>query len=59
MNQKTRDKQSIIVRGIAGAIQAMHTPTFETLKVLLNKFGWDLKRTPDDSTNKQTETSNE
>ncbi len=51
MNQKTREKQSILVRGIAAQVQAMHMPTFENLRDILAKFGWILKR---DETNQQT-----
>lgn len=54
MSAKKRENQSIIVRGIAAAIQAMHMPTFDNLKEMLSKFGWKLIR---DETNKQTNES--
>jgi len=46
---KKREKETIIVRGIAAAIQSMAMPTFNNLKEILNKFGWSLIRS-----NKQT-----
>lgn len=52
MDHKKRENQSIIVRGIAAAIQAMHMPTFENLKDLLARFGWKLTR-DDSQTNTQ------
>jgi len=50
MNSQKRDRQSIIVRGIAAAVQAMAMPTFDNLKVLLSKFGWKLTREPQKDT---------
>lgn len=44
-------KEIIVVRGIAAGIQAMATPTFQALKELLAKFGWNLTR---EQTNKQS-----
>jgi len=35
-------KESITVRGICEAIQAMHTPTFNNLAELLKQFGYTL-----------------
>lgn len=49
-----KEKQSIIVRGIAAQIQAMHMPTFENLKDILAKFGWKLTRDDDKQTNKSS-----
>lgn len=46
-----KQKQSIIIRGIAASIQAMHMPTFQNLKDILAKFGWNITR--DLKTNKQ------
>lgn len=46
-----RENQSIIVRGIAAAIQAMSMPTWENLRDMVSKFGWKLTR---DDSHKQT-----
>lgn len=55
MSSKTkREKQSIIVRGIAASIQSMAMPTYANLKELLSKFGWSLTRS-----NPQTNESDE
>jgi len=51
-----RERQTIMVRGIAAAIQAMHTPTFQSLKDILAKFGWKLSR--DDSQTNKHESNN-
>lgn len=53
MNDRKKEQQSIIVRGIAAAIQAMHMPTFANLKDMVSKFGWTLTR------NKQTNEQDE
>lgn len=50
-----KQKETVILRGICAAIQAMHMPNFQNLRDELSKFGWTLIR--DDSyhqTNKQT-----
>lgn len=46
-----RERQTIMVRGIAAAIQAMTNPSWEALRTLLSRFGWKLTR---DDSNKQT-----
>lgn len=53
MSNQKRERQSIIIRGIAAAIQAMHMPTFTNLQELLAKFGWKLTR--ENQTNTQTD----
>lgn len=54
MSNTKREKQSIIIRGIAAAIQSMHMPTFANLQELVAKFGWKLTRSENQS-NKQTD----
>lgn len=51
-----KEKQSIIVRGIAAQIQAMAMPTIDNLREILLKFGYKLTR-DDNQTNKH-ESSN-
>jgi len=51
MNALKKERQTIMVRGIAAAIQAMAMPTWDSLRDLLSKFGWKLTR---DDSNKQT-----
>ena len=46
-----RERQAVVVRGIAAALQAMHMPTFDSLREILSKFGWKLTR---ENSNKQT-----
>lgn len=50
MSDRKKEQQSIIVRGIAASLQAMHMPTFANLRDMLSKFGWQLIR----NANKQT-----
>ena len=46
-----KERQVIMLRGIAAQIQAMHTPTWENLKSILSKFGWKLTRDDSKPTN--------
>lgn len=46
-----RERETIMVRGIAAAIQAMSNPSWDALRTLLTRFGWKLTR---DESNKQT-----
>lgn len=57
MQTKSKDemvRETIAVRGVAAAIQAMHTPTFENLDYLLRKEGYRIVPL-DEQTNKQNE----
>lgn len=56
MNTTKKERQTIMVRGIAAAIQAMAMPTWDSLKDILSKFGWKLTR--DDSQTNKHESSN-
>lgn len=48
-----KQDETIIVRGIAAAIQAMAMPTFENLATMLNQYGYTLvKNIPNKQTNK-------
>lgn len=47
-----KERETIMVRGIAASIQSMAMPTWEALKGVLAKFGWKLTR-DDSQTNKQ------
>lgn len=41
-DNKDKEKESITIRGIAAAIQAMKFPTFENLKELIKAAGFKL-----------------
>jgi hypothetical protein len=43
-NISNKTKESMLVRGICAAIQAMVYPTFENLSNLLEKVGYVLKK---------------
>lgn len=47
-----KERQVVILRGIAAQIQSMYSPTWEAVKDLFSRFGWKLTR--DEQTNKQT-----
>jgi hypothetical protein len=49
-----KERQTIMVRGIAASIQAMAMPTWDALRGILAKFGWKLTR-EENQTNKQNE----
>lgn len=51
MNKK--EKESVIVRGIAAAIQSMAMPTFQSLREILSRFGWTIQRLSNKQTNQQ------
>jgi hypothetical protein len=46
MDNNQKVKESIIVRGIAAAIQAMTMPVFNNLRDMLNTHGYDLVKKP-------------
>jgi hypothetical protein len=52
-----KEKQSIIVRGIAAQIQAMAMPTMDSLRAILLKFGWKLTRDDNKQTNNDSSNS--
>ena len=53
MTPEEKTKEIVMVRGIAASLQAMHSPTINSLNFLLEPYG--LKVTKLDSTNKQNE----
>lgn len=53
MTPEEKAKQAVLVRGIAAAIQAMHSPTIMNLQDLLMLHGYKIIKI--ESTNKQTE----
>lgn len=57
MTPEQKAKEAVLVRGIAAALQAMHTPSITSLSDLLNLHGYKLVKI--ESTNKQTERKDE